>query len=64
MLSAYTSESTIPASATLGEDDIGKWLTCSFCNKLFHKECIPHYHKMQMPEEKEDSYACFMFAVS
>jgi hypothetical protein len=35
-------------------------LACSLCNKLFHKKCVPHHHKMHIPEEEEDSYVCHM----
>jgi len=40
-------------------------LVCSLCNKLFHKKCVPHQHKMLMSEEEvEDSYVCHKFSVS
>ena len=33
-------------------------LVCSLRNKLFHNKFVPHNHKMEIPQEVEDSYVC------
>jgi len=35
----------------------------AYSTNFFHKKCVPHDHKMHIPqEEEEESYICHMFS--